>query len=88
MSMFSPDYIEPSLSLRLFIGTASRFCAFDVREWAEARPEWLKVMPPPPTADPALLSLHAGERSALALGISLHADLILIDERKGANVAR
>jgi predicted nucleic acid-binding protein len=59
-----------------------------VREWATAPPDWLKVMAPPPTTDPALLSLHAGERSALALGLSLHADLILIDERKGASVAR
>ena len=59
-----------------------------VRQWATARPEWLEVLQAPPTADPALLSLHIGERSALALGLSLHADLILIDERKGASIAR
>jgi predicted nucleic acid-binding protein len=37
--------------------------------------------------DPTLHALDPGERSAIALGISLKADLILIDERKGAAVA-
>jgi predicted nucleic acid-binding protein len=37
--------------------------------------------------DPALNALDPGERSAIALGISLKADLILIDERKGSIVA-
>ena len=39
-------------------------------------------------ADPAFLALDDGEKAALALGLSLKADLILIDERKGAAVAR
>jgi len=34
-----------------------------------------------------LKALDPGERSAIALGLSLKADLILIDERKGAAVA-
>lgn len=33
------------------------------------------------------MALDAGERSAIALGIALKADLILIDERKGAAMA-
>ena len=37
--------------------------------------------------DPALQALGAGERSALALGVVLRADLILIDDRKGAAAA-
>ena len=38
-------------------------------------------------SNPALNTLDPGERSAIALGISLKADLILIDERKGSAVA-
>lgn len=35
------------------------------------------------TGDPALSHLDPGERAAIALGIALKADLILIDERRG-----
>ena len=38
-------------------------------------------------ADSALQSLDEGERAAIALALYVHADLILIDERKGASVA-
>ena len=38
--------------------------------------------------DPVLLTLDEGERAALILGLRLGADLILIDERKGAAAAR
>jgi len=34
-----------------------------------------------------LLALDKGERAALALGLSIHADLILMDDRKGVAVA-
>ena len=37
--------------------------------------------------DAAFLPLGAGERAAITLALSMHADLILIDERKGTNVA-
>ena len=37
-----------------------------------------------PSDDPALRRLDDGEKSALTLGMSLGADLILIDDRKGA----
>jgi len=37
--------------------------------------------------DAALAPLGAGERAAITLALSLHADLILIDERKGTTVA-
>jgi predicted nucleic acid-binding protein len=50
-------------------------------------PEWVKVMTPPESDDPALGKLDPGERAAIALGLSLKADLILIDERKGTAVA-
>lgn len=37
--------------------------------------------------DASLEPLGAGERAAISLALSLHADLILIDERKGTAVA-
>ncbi len=58
-----------------------------VRAWANSRPGWVEVFPEAPSDDPALQALDAGERSALALGTSLGADLILIDDRKGAAAA-
>ena len=58
-----------------------------VQAWMRRPPEWLKVMDVEEIDDPALASLDAGERAAIALGLSLHADLILIDERKGSSVA-
>lgn len=37
--------------------------------------------------DVALQPLGAGERAAITLALSMHADLLLIDERKGTSVA-
>ena len=51
-------------------------------------PEWFEVLPVSDLDDPALEVLDAGERAAIALGLSLKADLILIDDRKGAAAAR
>jgi predicted nucleic acid-binding protein len=60
-----------------------------VRRQIEAPPSWLKVASPESSdSDPALLTLDDGERDALTLGLQLKADLILIDERKAAAVAR
>jgi predicted nucleic acid-binding protein len=58
-----------------------------VRDWMQRPQEWLEVLPVADLDDPALRALDEGERSAIALGLSLKADLILIDERKGAAVA-
>lgn len=46
-------------------------------------PVWLRVLDAVGTDDPALSNLDPGERAAIALGITLQADLILIDERRG-----
>jgi predicted nucleic acid-binding protein len=48
----------------------------------------MHVFDAPEIDEPALAGLDAGERDAIALGLSLSADIILIDERKGASVAR
>ncbi len=58
-----------------------------VRTWAEALPSWAEVKPAPEIADDVMRSLGIGERAAIALAISIHADLVLIDERKGTLVA-
>lgn len=58
-----------------------------VREWVNALPAWLEVLPVSVSSDPAFQSLDEGEKSALTLGMILGADLILIDDRKGAATA-
>jgi predicted nucleic acid-binding protein len=58
-----------------------------VRAWMEAAPAWLDMREVAPTDDAHLMGLDPGERSAIALGLALKADLILIDERRGARAA-
>jgi predicted nucleic acid-binding protein len=53
-----------------------------------SRPAWLEVSLVAATDDSSLQALDEGEKSAIALGLSLAADLILIDDRRGAAVAR
>lgn len=59
-----------------------------VRQWATALPVWIEVLPAASTADPVLRALDEGEKSAITLGLTLRADLILIDDRRGRIVAR
>jgi predicted nucleic acid-binding protein len=58
-----------------------------VRDWAADLPGWVDVRPVNPIADVTLDPLGVGERAAITLALSVHADLILIDERKGTAVA-
>lgn len=58
-----------------------------VREWAAGLPLWVEVTPVNAIDDAALDPLGAGERAVITLALSLQADLILIDERKGTTVA-
>ncbi len=58
-----------------------------VRNWATHLPAWVEVTPVDILDDPAFMPLGAGERAAITLALSLHADLILIDERQGTKVA-
>ena len=57
-----------------------------VQRWIAAPPAWLEVVETQ-GVDPAA-GLHQGEAAASALAVSLHADLLLMDERKGVMVAR
>lgn len=58
-----------------------------VQAWIGTPPCWLSIHDAAGIDDPALNALDPGERAAIALGISLKADLILIDDRKGSVVA-
>jgi len=59
----------------------------EVRMWSVRLPLWVEVRPAPDMDDVELQSLGAGERAAIALALSMRADLLLIDERKGTRVA-
>jgi predicted nucleic acid-binding protein len=56
-----------------------------VRRWAGNIPEWLEVMTPMATT--AIERLGAGEADAIALAEQLNAELLLIDDEFGKQVA-
>ncbi len=57
-----------------------------VQNWVQALPDWVDVQHPTPLYINDLLDLDLGERSAIELALTLQADRILIDERRGALV--
>jgi predicted nucleic acid-binding protein len=60
-----------------------------VRQWVLQPPDWFKVEPDPtPMIDEATAKLDAGEQAAIALAITIKADLVLMDDRAGVAVAR
>jgi predicted nucleic acid-binding protein len=56
-----------------------------VHAWIARPPEWLEIMHPSGRGPERL---DDGEAAVIALAESLHADLLLMDERKGVNTAR
>ncbi|MFA6044338.1 MAG: DUF3368 domain-containing protein [Phycisphaerales bacterium] len=56
-----------------------------VRQWVSAKPAWLEVRPPS-SLEPSL-RLGRGETEAISLAHEIHADVVLIDERKGTQAA-
>lgn len=58
----------------------------EVRAWIATPPGWLEIIDAP--AVPNMAGIHRGEAAAIALASSMHADLLLIDDRKGVDAAR
>lgn len=59
-----------------------------VRAWVNAKPGWLEVSEAGAVEDPSLVALDDGERAAIAVGLSLKADLLLTDDRRAVAAAR
>ena len=58
-----------------------------VRAWMNSMPDWIEVQEVACLEDPPLKVLDAGERAAIALGLSMKADLLLIDDRRAVVLA-
>jgi len=60
-----------------------------VREWIAGAPVWLEIKDAPLQVPPdsSLINIDPGERAAILLALSLHADLLLMDDRRGVSAA-
>jgi predicted nucleic acid-binding protein len=58
-----------------------------LRAWAGQHPAWLQVTAVRPIDDESFRALCAGERAAITLALSMYADLILTEGRKGTRAA-
>ena len=58
-----------------------------IKRFLAEAPDWLEVRASPEIA-PTLRHLDAGEREAISLALSIGADSVLLDERKGRQAAR
>src|ERR1700730_19428202 len=61
-----------------------------VQHWIANLPAWLDVRHAPlgQAEDASMKGIDAGERAAIQLAVSLKADLLLMDDRKGVRVAQ
>jgi len=68
---------------------ASRKAPLAIRQWIANPPAWLEVRDAAPNEpdDVSLKEIDAGERAAIQLAASLHADLLLMDDRMGVKAA-
>ena len=60
-----------------------------VREWIADAPVWLEIKDAPAqkATDSSLINIDPGERAAILLALSLHAELLLMDDRRGVSAA-
>jgi predicted nucleic acid-binding protein len=60
-----------------------------VRDWIARAPGWLDVRQAHPAVDDvAVVKLDDGERAAIALALAVKAELVLMDDREGVDIAR
>jgi predicted nucleic acid-binding protein len=60
-----------------------------VRDWIAHAPGWLDIQLDRPGDDDVVVAkLDEGERAAIALALTVKADLVLMDDRDGVGVAR
>ena len=69
---------------------ASRKAPPFVRDWVADLPAWVEVREAPlsQAEDASLNGIDAGEKAAIQLAVWLHADLLLMDDRRGVNAAQ
>lgn len=84
-SLFDEVWIPPAVADELTRpGTPEA-----VASWLDAHPAWLHRSSAPDTsALPAAPRLHRGEAEAIALGMALNPDFLLLDDRAARRVAR
>ena len=58
-----------------------------IKRFLAEAPDWLDVRPSP-QIDPGLRQLDSGEREVIAVALSIGADSVLLDERKGRQAGR
>jgi predicted nucleic acid-binding protein len=66
---------------------ANRDTPLSVRDWIAAPPNWVDVRATIPLTSASMPGLGAGERAAITLAAELHADLLLMDDRRGVMAA-
>jgi predicted nucleic acid-binding protein len=76
-SLFGKILIPPAVAMEL--RTAPKLDA--ARDLVDSLPNWLEIRRPKFIL--SISKLHAGETEALSLAMELHADLFLVDERRG-----
>ncbi len=59
-----------------------------VQVWLRHLPSWISIIPVDAEPDRTLQALDPGEREAIQLAQQQHADILLIDERKGRQEAQ
>jgi predicted nucleic acid-binding protein len=58
-----------------------------VRAWADSPPLWILIRDGPAGAEKGMERLQAGERAAILLAESVHADVIVLDEKSARRIA-
>ena len=75
--LYGQIHVPTAVQAELFHGGAPA----PVRAWATPWPDWIQVHPVAASDDATLARLHAGEREAILLAMSLRAEAVLLDEK-------